>query len=120
MLGAKINRREAEEILDITNGWIMGIILSATPLAAARKSVRPENIISRKPDLFGKGLDSFMLNYFQDEILTQIPEMFHNAFIKLSFLDEINIDFAPQLVEIDDARVGQQRRGSRYGNRGCQ
>ncbi|NNK57327.1 MAG: hypothetical protein HKP44_08470 [Desulfofustis sp.] len=102
VLGSEIARSEAEQILDITNGWIMGIILAAGPLASAQKSVKPDNVITRKPDLFGKGLDSFMLNFFQDEILTQIPEMFHDAFIKLSFLDEINIDFAHQLVDIEN------------------
>ena len=102
VLGTEIARSEAEQILEITNGWIMGIVLAASPLAGSRKSVKPDNIITRKPDLFGKGLDSFMLNFFQDEILTQIPEIFHEAFIKLSFLDEINIDFAHQLVDIEN------------------
>jgi ATP/maltotriose-dependent transcriptional regulator MalT/DNA-binding SARP family transcriptional activator len=102
VFGSEISRSEAEQILDITNGWIMGIILAASPLANTKKSVKPENVMTRKPDLFGKGLDSFMLNFFQDEILTQIPEVFHEAFIKLSFLDEINIDFAHQLVDIEN------------------
>lgn len=105
VFGAEIARSEAEQILDITNGWIMGIVLASGPLAGARKSVKPENVITRKPDLFGKGLDSFMLNFFQDEILTQIPEMLHETFIKLSFLDEINIDFAHRLVDIEHLDV---------------
>lgn len=109
VLGAEIARSEAEHILEITNGWIMGIVLAASPLAGGVKSVKPENVITQKPDLFGKGLDSFMLSFFQDEILTQIPEMFHEAFIKLSFLDEINIDFAQQLIDIEklDEHLGK-------------
>ena len=102
VLGSQIARSEAEQILDITNGWIMGIILAAGPLSGTKKSLKPDNVITRKPDLLGKGLDSFMLNFFQDEILTQIPEMFHDAFIQLSFLDEINIDFAQQIVDIEN------------------
>ncbi|MGI9538145.1 MAG: hypothetical protein ACR2PB_13835 [Desulfocapsaceae bacterium] len=109
VLGTEIARSEAEHILDITNGWIMGIVLAASPLAGGTKSVKPENVMTRKPDLFGKGLDSFMLSFFQDEILTQIPEMFHEAFVKLSFLDEINIDFAQQLIDIEklDEHLGK-------------
>ncbi len=102
VLGTAIERGEAEHILNITNGWIMGIVLAANPLSRAQKAVTPDNVMTRKPDLFGKGLDSFILNFFQDEILTQIPELFHEAFIRLSFIDEISIHLARQLVDIDD------------------
>ncbi len=102
ILGTDINRREAEQILDITNGWIMGIVLAANPLSGGKKSIRPDNVMTRKPNLFGKGLDSFILNFFQEEILTQIPEIYHEAFMKLAFLDEINIHFAQTLINIDD------------------
>ncbi len=102
VLGATIARSDAEQILDITNGWIMGIILTANPLAGGKMPIKPDNFITRKPNLFGKGLDSFILNFFQDEILAQIPETFHEAFIKLSFVDEIDIHFAQKLVDIDN------------------
>jgi DNA-binding SARP family transcriptional activator len=80
----------------------MGIVLAANPLSRAKKAVKPDNVMTRKPDLFGKGLDSFILSFFQDEILAQIPEMYHEAFVKLSFIDEIPIQLAEQLVDIDD------------------
>ena len=102
VLGIPIGRAEAKQILDITNGWIMGIVLAASPLETDKRGYHTDNFISSKLHLFGDKMDTIILKFFEDEILTQIPERFHSAFITLSFLDEIDLEFARSLVGIDN------------------
>lgn len=102
ILKLSIGRTEAQQILEITNGWIMGIVLAANPLETSKRLIQADKIVSRGNHLFGKKMDTIILKYFEDEILTQIPERFHQAFVTLSFLDEINVDFACSLVGIED------------------
>lgn len=104
-----VSSEEAEQIFEITNGWIMGVVLVANPMAVGRKSIKPENVITPTTHLLGKGLDSFILTFFQDEILSQIPISLHEAFMKLSYLDEIDIRLAQTLIDIDhiDEHLGK-------------
>ena len=109
ILATHISSSEAEQILEITNGWIMGIVLAANPLAVGRKSIKPEQVMTMKPHLFGRGLDGFMLTFFQEEILSQIPDSLHEAFMKLSFLDEIDIQLAREVIDLDDLDLHLER-----------
>ncbi|MEJ2057587.1 MAG: hypothetical protein P8X39_07090, partial [Desulfofustis sp.] len=102
VLGSNIGRSDAEHIHHVTNGWVMGIVMAAKPLLSAKRTIHSRDLISQKSELFSTGRDSYILSFFQDEILTQVPAVLHEAFIKLSFIDEISIDFAQELVEIDD------------------
>jgi len=102
VLGTCIGRNQAEHLHEVTNGWIMGVVMAAKPLLSAKTTTRSHDVAPRGPDLFASGEDSYILNFFQDEILTQVPADLHNAFITLSFIDEISIDFARELVGIDD------------------
>ncbi len=102
VLGTTIGRHDAEHLHNVTNGWIMGIVMAAKPLLNARRTTHVKDVPTPGPDLFSSGSDSYILNFFEDEILTQVPADLHDAFIKLSFIDEISIDFARELVEIDN------------------
>jgi len=96
-----IGTEEAEKILGITNGWIMGIVLAATAGTSSLTPVKLPDLIARESRVFSKGPDGFILSFFQDEIFSRIPTGLHNAFMKLSFLDEIDIELAEKLIDID-------------------
>jgi len=106
VLKTEINRYEAEQILEVTNGWIMGIVLAAHPLAGGKKTIQSKNVIHKKHTLLSQDNDSFILSFFKDEIFSQIPDTLHEPFIKLAFLDEIDVQFAETLTGIDD--IGEQ------------
>lgn len=77
------------QIYRITQGWIMGVILATHPFQSRKQNTPfylsiPESIQSHHQ----------LLTYFQDEILSDIPEPLHEPFLKLSLLEEIPADFA--------------------------
>ncbi len=96
ILGKAISPNEAIEIQRITNGWVMGIILASHPISG-RKNFWADSANNRIDQEIPKG---HMLDYFQEEIFDQIPGQLHTAFLKLSFLHEIPIDFATDLTGI--------------------
>lgn len=98
ILGKTISPNEAIEIQRITNGWVMGIILASHPISGRKKFW-----IDSANTNIGLGVSKgHMLDYFQEEIFDQIPQELHTAFLRLSFLHEIPIDFATHLTGIDN------------------
>lgn len=97
VLRKEISGTDAAKIHRITNGWIMGIILASHPISGSSKFwVNPE----ATPAL--SSTSGHMLDYFQDEILAQIPEELHTHFLQLAFLHQIPADLAAQLSGVDD------------------
>ncbi|MBE0584266.1 MAG: hypothetical protein IH612_10970 [Desulfofustis sp.] len=101
VLETPITQADAEEILRLTNGWIMGIVLTThlfnnKDRPAARKSS------TDKYRVLTKDKSGFLLRYFEDEIFSHVPQLLHDIFLRLSFLDEIDIPLARELFMRDD------------------
>jgi len=97
-----ISRAEAEDILKITNGWIMGIILAAHPFAQGSRKQEKPPLLSGKSHPLASAKDGYFLEYFEEEIFSQFPEELHETFQIVSFLDEIDITLAKTLTNCDD------------------
>ncbi|MFW2365515.1 MAG: BTAD domain-containing putative transcriptional regulator [Desulforhopalus sp.] len=96
ILEKDINHKDARRIEEVTNGWIMGIILASHPISGRgnfwhNSPAGPLDFASRT---------GHMLDYFQDEIFDQIPEHLHAPFLKLSFLQEIPADLAEEVTGV--------------------
>lgn len=95
VLKKEISRQDAIKIRKVTNGWIMGIILASHPISG-----RSRFWLNSSPKTLATAPQTgHMLDYFQEEIFAQIPQNLHRLFLQLSFLQEIPIDLA---VEISD------------------
>ncbi len=94
-----INLGEAEQIQRITNGWVMGIILAAHPKTGKNSLGMGHRILDSFSTLASH---DDMLDYFQEEIFTHIPQALHLPFLKLSFLDEIHIELSSLITEVPD------------------
>lgn len=102
VLKTEISHNEAQKILQTTNGWIMGIVLTAHPLAGRKTDARARPAIETRQASGQRFADSYIPTFFNDEILAHIPEELHQTYMKLAFLDEIDIDIAAALIDIDD------------------
>ena len=92
-----ISRQDAIKIQRVTNGWIMGIILASHPISG-----RSRFWLDSSTDYLSTAPQTgHMLDYFQDEIFAQIPANLHEAFLKISFLQEIPADLAGKISGID-------------------
>jgi len=97
-----ISIADARKIEDVTSGWVMGIVLAAHPLSGGRTggSASFANF-----HLKGSPSQKEMLEYFQDEIFTYIPDELHLPFLKLSYVDEIHVDLAERITGIEDIDI---------------
>lgn len=102
VLGKSITRSEAQEILEVTNGWVMGIVLAAHPYA--KGSIKHPRKLSGHEikRLLAEGNDGYILTFFKDEIFSHIPDELHNSLLRLAFLDEIDIRLARIVVDEDN------------------
>ncbi len=98
VLKKEISRQDAIKIQEVTNGWIMGIILASHPISGRSRFWLDS---SSKP-LATVPQTGHMLDYFQKEIFAQIPQNLHRLFLKLSFLQEIPIDLAIEISGMDN------------------
>lgn len=97
-----ISIADARKIEDVTSGWVMGIVLAAHPLSGSKTT----NTASfANFHLKGSPSQKDMLEYFQDEIFTFIPDELHLPFLKLSFVDEIHVDLANRITGIADIEI---------------
>ena len=101
VLKQEISKHDAIQIRRITSGWIMGIILASHPMSGRSRYWRDDStaVLSTLPQT------GHLLDYFQDEIFGAIPEKLHTPFLKLSFLQEIPVDLAAEIAEVDN--IGQ-------------
>ncbi|MEE4165643.1 MAG: hypothetical protein V2I35_06565 [Desulfocapsaceae bacterium] len=102
IFSTSLTRKEAENILKQTNGWVMGIILAAHPYANKRARKTSEAPAEDWSRLISGKIDASILSYFEEEIFSHLPEHLRNDFLKLSFIDEIDISLARILTAIDD------------------
>ncbi|HIJ77937.1 MAG: hypothetical protein OEY01_01345 [Desulfobulbaceae bacterium] len=79
------------KIHQATEGWVMGMILAGHALEG---DSRAESMAQVTDALAG----GRALDYFKDEIFTQIPAQFHDSLLKLSLLDEISVDLAEEIT----------------------
>jgi ATP/maltotriose-dependent transcriptional regulator MalT/DNA-binding SARP family transcriptional activator len=98
VLKKDISRQEAGEILRITNGWIMGIILASHPISGRSRFWQNPGAAAI-PAVSPTG---HLLDYFKDEIFSRIPQFYHRAFLRLSFLQEMPGDLAQDISAIAD------------------
>jgi len=98
VLHKEISRQDAIKIQQVTNGWIMGIILASHPITGRSRFWfdSPTGTLTTAPQT------GHMLDYFQDEIFAQIPETLHTIFLQLSFLQEIPVDLAVEISGMDN------------------
>lgn len=94
----EISRQEAGEILRITNGWVMGIILASHPISGRSRFWQASGAaaLAKLPPA------GHLLEYFQEEIFTRIPEAYHSAFLRLAFLQEMPVELAEAISGIPD------------------
>lgn len=97
VLKKEINRQDAIKIQEVTNGWIMGIILASHPISGRSRFWQD----SSRGTLLSKPPTGHMLDYFQDEIFGQLPKKLHDFFLKFSFLQEIPAELAIEISAID-------------------
>lgn len=97
-----ISVSDARRIEDVTSGWVMGIVLAAHPMSG--KKAMPDSDGAAIPLLCSPSQKD-MLEYFQDEIFSNIPDELHSAFLKLSFLDEIHADLAKRITGKEDIDI---------------
>lgn len=98
VLNQEISKQEAIQIQRITSGWIMGILLASHPMSGRSRYWRDTStaVLSTLPQT------GHLLDYFQEEIFAAIPEKLHGTFLRISFLQEIPVDLAEEIVERDD------------------
>lgn len=97
VLDKQISDHDAQKILTVTNGWIMGIILASHPISGQEYFWK-----SRSSSRVASSDTGHMLDYFQDEIFDQVPPNLHHAFLQLSFLHEIPADLATTLTGVPE------------------
>lgn len=97
-----ISVTDAQKIENVTSGWVMGIVLAAHPMSGS-KSI--EKAHTTDISLLGSPSQKDMLEYFQDEIFTHIPEELHLPFLKLSFVDEIHVQLAERITQVEDIDI---------------
>ncbi len=97
-----ISVTDARKIENVTSGWVMGIVLAAHPMSGG-KSI--EKASTTDISLLGSPSQKDMLEYFQDEIFTHIPEELHLPFLKLSFVDEIHVELAERITKVEDIDI---------------
>ncbi len=95
VLDKTINKREAKEIERITGGWIMGIILARHPVSGRGEFWKTNALPVATSFEHGH-----MLEYFQDEIFSQIPSVLYIPFLRLSIINGIPVDLAVQITDI--------------------
>ena len=98
VLKKEISRQEAGEILRITNGWVMGIILASHPISGRSRFWQQAGTAA----LDNHSPSAHLLDYFQDEIFTRISDTYHTAFLRLAFLQEMPVDLAEEISGIPD------------------
>ncbi len=101
VLQTPITQADAEEILRLTNGWIMGIVLT-THLFTHKNRQLTSKGSKEKYRFLIRDKSGSLLRYFEDEIFSHVPEPLHDIFLRLSFLDEIDIPLARELFRRDD------------------
>ncbi len=94
----EISKQDAIKIQQVTNGWVMGIVLASHPISGRNRFW----LDSSTDSLPAEPQTGHMLDYFQDEIFAQIPTNLHDTFLKISFLQEIPADLAVEISEIDN------------------
>ena len=102
VFGKSLTRKEAEDILEKTNGWIMGIVLAYHPLTLKRAQKTGDTVHGAWPRLINEKKDGSILNYFAEEIFSHVPVALREDFLKLSFLEEIDVGLARILTEVND------------------
>ncbi len=102
VFGTSLTRKEAEDILEQTNGWIMGIVLASHPFALRRAKKTGDTVEGERPRLINEKKDGSILSYFEEEIFSHVPESLRDDFLQLSFLDEIDVSLARILTGVSD------------------
>lgn len=98
ILKRNISRNDAIKIQEITNGWIMGIILASHPISGRKNFWH-----GGQETTGGLGKKAgHMLEYFQDEIFAQLPKDLHEVFLKLAFLQEIPVELGAAIAKSDN------------------
>ena len=98
----ELSRAEAKNVFQITNGWIMGIVLAANPFAKGKTKNFSSNNYRNRAEFSADSKDGYLLSYFEEEIFSHVPTELHSVFLTLSFLDEIDIELALVLTQFKD------------------
>ncbi|MEN8190273.1 MAG: hypothetical protein ABFS19_10535 [Thermodesulfobacteriota bacterium] len=87
----EIPLQQADEICQKTEGWVMGIIIATSGGPDVNQIQLPDNTI-----------EDNRLDYFQNEILAQIPETLYRPLLQCSLLDEIHLPLAITITGLED------------------
>lgn len=89
----EVRREDIKKLHTYTEGWVMGIILTAHA-AEARHDSRSQGV-QLPPSLVKQDI----LDFFRKEIFGYIPKNLYNPLLKLSFLDDIPAQLAEKITE---------------------
>lgn len=91
---------DTEKILNVTGGWIMGIILTA--LGATNKNIPHNNEPQEFNTFSATAQQESLAQYIHHEIYSQIFKDLHKPFLKLSLLSDIPVELANRITGSDD------------------
>jgi ATP/maltotriose-dependent transcriptional regulator MalT len=83
-----INYSEAEEMVDSTEGWITGLLLSA--------NTRQLHLASRMRLMRSSGVDLY--HYLAHQVLNQQPVALRDFLLRTSFMDEFDIELCTEVL----------------------
>lgn len=103
-----------QEIHTITGGWTMGVILAGHDLN--RRQTRSKDT-GQRDDLT---IDQDgILNYFKEEVFSQLPKNLRHPFLLLAFLDDLPVTLACRITGLSDIgdHLNQLVRGNHFVRR---
>ena len=91
IFGLQLQRDAVVEINQITDGWLMGLLMAAHVLG-----LNKNNPLSRE-EVRQCFSNQTILDFFQEEVFAQIPADYRNSIMKLSLLEEVPLDLAVKI-----------------------
>ncbi|MBB5348937.1 hypothetical protein JWG42_11685 [Desulfoprunum benzoelyticum] len=98
VLKRKPDKKRVEDILRVTGGWIMGVVLAGHASDGWDK-LPSETAVSGSMSPVEQ---QYLFDFFRDEIFAQIPKDLHDALLKLSCLSDIPLQLARIISRRED------------------
>lgn len=97
VLALPVSRKTVQNLHEITEGWMMGIILLGQTLQE-----HPQGYGASALDSLIKDPGKSIFDYFHDNVLSRFPENIHRLILKTSLLNRIPVSLASALGEVSD------------------
>ncbi len=100
-----LSESDAKALHEVTNGWIMGIILISLPFLTGNKKKRIDRQTVYQKHLFtDQKRNNFIPACFEKELFASVPKELHQPFLTLSFLEEIDTELAQRVTGITNIK----------------